>query len=197
MVRGLHNHLFMMVLVKNWWALALRGLTGIAFGVFIIARPATALTALVLVFGAYAFMDGVFSVIAALRGARRDRSWWALLLSGLAGMLVGLGAFVLPALTALVLLYVIALWAVVTGVLEVTAAVRLREQIAHEWLLGLSGVLSILFGVLIMIAPAAGALAVVLLIGAYTIVSGLVLLALGFRLRAAARVPEHMMRRAA
>jgi uncharacterized membrane protein HdeD (DUF308 family) len=187
----------MVVLVRNWWALTLRGLLGIAFGAFIIARPAAALTALVLVFGAYAFIDGLLSVLAALRGGRPDRSWWALLLSGLAGMLAGLGAFLMPALTATVLLYVIALWAVVTGVLEVIAAARLRAQIPDEWLLGLSGVLSILFGVLIMIAPAAGALAVMLLIGAYNLVSGLVLLGLGFRLRAGSHLPERMMRRAA
>lgn len=197
MVRPLHKAIVMVVLVRNWWALTLRGLVGIAFGAFIIARPAAALTALVLVFGAYAFIDGLLSVLAALRGGRPDRSWWALLLSGLAGMLAGVGAFLMPALTATVLLYVIALWAVVTGILEVTAAARLRAQIPDEWLLGLSGVLSILFGVLIMIAPAAGALAVMLLIGAYNLVSGLVLLALGFRLRAAPHLPERMMRRAA
>ena len=197
MVRPLHKAIVMVVLVRNWWVLTLRGLVGIAFGAFIIARPAAALTALVLVFGAYAFIDGLLSVLAALRGGRPDRSWWALLLSGLAGMLAGLGAFLMPALTATVLLYVIALWAVVTGILEVTAAARLRAQIPDEWLLGLSGVLSILFGVLIMIAPAAGALAVMLLIGAYNLVSGLVLLALGFRLRAGSHLPERMMRRAA
>ena len=198
MVRRLHEHVSMMILARNWWALALRGLLGIALAVFTFAMPAAAFAALVLVFGAYALVDGVFSVLAALRGARGDRSWWALLLGGLAGILAGIGALVLPAQTALVLLYVIALWAVVTGALEVTAAIRLREQISDEWLLGLSGGLSILFGVLIMIAPAAGALAVVLLIGAYTLLSGIVLLALGFRLRAAGRrPPAHTMRRAA
>lgn len=188
----------MMILAKNWWALALRGLLGIALGVLTFARPAAMFAALVLVFGAYALVDGVFSVIAALRGARGDRSWWALLVGGIAGILTGLGAFVLPALTALVLLYVIALWAVVTGALEIAAAVRLREQISREWLLGLSGGLSIVFGGLIMIAPAAGAMAVVLLIGAYALASGLVLMALGFRLRAAGnRPPAHTVRRAA
>jgi uncharacterized membrane protein HdeD (DUF308 family) len=187
----------MMILARNWWALALRGLIGLAFGASTLARPAAALAALVLVFGAYAFLDGLFSVIAAVRGSRRDRSWWALLLSGLVGMLAGIGAVALPALTALILLYVIALWAVVTGGLEVTAAVRLREQITGEWRLGLSGVLSILFGVLVMIAPAAGALAVVLVIGAYAAVSGLVLVALALRLRAAVRSPTHTLRRAA
>jgi uncharacterized membrane protein HdeD (DUF308 family) len=198
MVRGLHRRLPMMILAKNWWALALRGLLGIALGVLTFARPAAMFAALVLVFGAYALVDGVLSVIAALRGARGDRSWWALLVGGIAGILTGLGAFVLPALTALVLLYVIACWAVVTGALEITAAVRLREQISREWLLGLSGGLSIVFGGLIMIAPAAGAMAVVLLIGAYALASGLVLMALGFRLRAAGnRPPAHTVRRAA
>jgi uncharacterized membrane protein HdeD (DUF308 family) len=195
MVRGLHRRLPMMILAKNWWALALRGLLGIALGVLTFARPAAMFAALVLVFGAYALVDGVLSVIAALRGARGDRSWWALLVGGIAGILTGLGAFVL---TALVLLYVIACWAVVTGALEITAAVRLREQISREWLLGLSGGLSIVFGGLIMIAPAAGAMAVVLLIGAYALASGLVLMALGFRLRAAGnRPPAHTVRRAA
>ena len=187
----------MMILAKNWWALALRGLLGITLGVFTFAMPAAMFASLVLVFGTYALVDGAFSVIAALRGARGDRSWWALLVGGIAGILTGLGAFVLPALTALVLLYVIALWAVVTGALEIAAAVRLREQISREWLLGLSGGLSIVFGGLIMIAPAAGAMAVVLLIGAYALASGLVLMALGFRLRAAGnRPPAHTVRRA-
>lgn len=198
MVPRLHGQRSMMILAANWWALALRGLLGIALGVFMLAMPAAAFAALVLVFGAYVLLDGVFGVIVAVRGAHGDRSWWALLLGGLAGIVAGLGAFLLPALTALVLLYVIAFWAVITGVLEITAAVRLREQLRHEWLLGLSGGLSILFGVLVLIAPAAGALAVVLVIAVYALLSGLILLALGVRLRTAGRRrPAPAMRRAA
>ena len=198
MVRRLHEWLVMLILAGNWWALALRGLLGIALGVLMFTRPAATFAALVLVFGAYALVDGVLGVIAALRGARGDRSWWALLLAGLAGIVIGLVALVLPALATLVLLYVIALWAVLTGALEITAAVRLREQIRDEWLLGLSGGLAIAFGVLIVIAPSAGALAVILLVGAYALLSGLVLLALGLRLRAAGRrPPAATVRRAA
>lgn len=179
----------MNVVVRNWWVLVLRGALGMLFGAFAILMPDVALAALVLVFGAYAFVDGVFNVVAAVRGARGERPWGWLLLSGLAGILAGVAAFVAPALTALVLLYVIAGWAVLTGVLEVAAAVRLRREITGEWLLAASGILSIVFGVLIMIAPVAGALAVVLLIGAYAFLSGLVLVALGLRLRGAARRP--------
>ena len=187
----------MIILARNWWALALRGLLGIVTGVLIFAVPGTALAGLVLVFGAYALADGAFSVVAALRGARGDRSWWALLLGGLGGMLAGLGALALPALTALVLLYVIVAWAVVTGTLEVAAAIRLRDHIRNEWRLALSGMLSILFGVLIMAAPAAGALAVILLVGGYALVSGIVILALALRLRAATYAREQPLRRAA
>jgi uncharacterized membrane protein HdeD (DUF308 family) len=112
-------------------------------------------------------------------------------------VLAGLGAFIVPALTALVLLYVIAGWAILTGALEVSAAIRLRRHLAHEWLLALSGALSILFGVLTMIAPIAGALAVVLLIATYAVTSGIVLLALAFRLRTETRPGDRVIRRAA
>lgn len=189
----------MNVVARNWWAVFLRGLLGIAFGVFALALPAAAFAVLVLSWGAYVLVDGVFNIVAALRDARGERGWWALLLSGVAGVLAGLAAFVVPALTALVLLYVIAGWAILTGVLEITAAIRLRRQITGEWLMVLSGALSVAFGVLIMVAPLAGALAVVLLIGAYAFVSGVVLLALGLRLRAAAGhvTPDRLYRKAA
>jgi len=141
---------------------------------------------------------GVFNIVAALRDARGDRGWWALLLSGVAGVLAGLAAFLVPALTALVLLYVIAGWAVITGALEIAAAIRLRREIRGEGLLILNGALSVVFGVFVMIAPLAGALAVVLLIGAYAFVSGIVLIALGVRLRRAqGQAPDHIYRKAA
>jgi len=189
----------MNVLARNWWAMILRGVLGIAFGAFAILLPAAAFAVIILAFGAYALIDGALNIAAALRGARGEREWWALLLSGMAGVLAGLAAFAAPTLTALVMLYVIAGWAIVTGVLEITAAVRLRRQIAGEALMMLNGGLSIAFGVLIMMAPRAGALAVVLLIGAYAFSSGVVLVALGVRLRHAARrrTPERIYRKAA
>ena len=190
----------MSVVARNWWALVLRGLGGILFGAFAILMPAVAFAVLVLAFGVYALVDGVFTIAAALGDGRGERGWWTLLLSGVAGVLAGLAAFLAPALTALVLLYVIAGWAMVTGALEIAAAIRLRREIRGEGLLALSGALSVAFGVLVMVAPLAGALAVILLIGAYALVSGLVLIALGIRLRRVndrRRFPERVSRRAA
>jgi len=189
----------MTVVARNWWALVARGVLGMLFGAFAVAMPAAAFAVIVVAYGAYAFVDGVFSIVLALRGAGGERGWWALLLSGIAGVLTGLAVFVAPAATALVVLYVIAGWAIVTGALEIAAAVRLRRHVTGEWLLALDGALSIAFGALVMIAPLAGALAVVLLIGAYAFISGVVLLALGVRLRRLARAhsPEHFNRKAA
>jgi len=187
----------MVVVARNWWALALRGVLGMLFGVFTFVAPAAALAALVLLFGAYALVDGVFNIVAALRDARGDRGWWALLLSGVAGVVAGLIAFAAPAFTALVLLYMIAAWALVTGALEIATAIRLRRHITGEWLMALNGALSIVFGGLVMVAPVVGALALVLLVGAYAFVSGLLLVALGFRLRGVARQSTERVYRSA
>jgi uncharacterized membrane protein HdeD (DUF308 family) len=188
-----------MMVARNWWALLLRGVLGIVLGLFAVAMPAAAFAVIVLAFGAYALVGGAFNIVAALRDARGEPRWWALLFSGVAGVLTGIAAFVVPAFTAVVLLYVIAGWAILTGVLEIATAIRLRRHLAGEWLLALSGALSVAFGALILVAPLAGALAVVLLIGAYALVSGVVLLALAVRLRRAAsgRSPEHHYRKAA
>jgi uncharacterized membrane protein HdeD (DUF308 family) len=179
-------------LAKNWWAVALRGVAAIIFGVLALILPGITLAVLILLFGSYAFVDGVFNLIAAVRRRGGARPWWALLLEGLVSLGAGIATFALPGLTALVLVYVIATWAIITGVLEIVAAVRLRTQITGEWWLALSGILSVVFGGLLMIAPGAGALAVVLWIGAYAVVFGAVLVALAFRLRswrAEGRVP--------
>ena len=174
-----------MVLARNWGAIAVRGIAAILFGLLTFVLPGVTLAALVLLFGAYALVDGIFSVVAAVRRRAGDPPWWALLVEGIVGIAAGLVTLVLPGLTALTLLYVIAAWAVLTGVLEIIAAIRLRRQLSGEWRLVLSGVLSVVFGGLVMAAPAAGALAITLWIGAYAIVFGGLLLALAFRLRRA------------
>src|SRR5438477_2123797 len=168
----------LIVLARNWGAIAVRGVAAILFGLLTFLVPGLTLTALVLLFGAYALVDGIFSVVAAVRRRAGDPPWWALLLEGVVGIAAGIVTFLLPGLTAVTLVYVIAAWAVVTGVLEIVAAVRLRRQITGEWRLVLSGVLSIVFGGLLMVVPAAGALAMTLLLGAYAIVFGALLLAL-------------------
>jgi uncharacterized membrane protein HdeD (DUF308 family) len=170
-------------LARNWWAIALRGVAGIVFGILAFVMPGVTLAVLVLLFGAYALVDGIFNIIAAITGHTGAQSWWMLLLEGLVSVAAGLVTFFMPGLTALTLVYVISAWAIITGVLEIVAAIRLRKVITNEWWLVLGGVLSIVFGVFIAAAPDAGALALVFWIGAYAIVFGALLVALGFRLR--------------
>ncbi len=167
-------------LATNWWALALRGLVAVLFGLLTFLLPGITLVTLVLLFGAYALVDGIFNLIAFFRVASHH---WALLLEGVIGIIAGILTFALPAITAIVLLYLIAFWAIFTGIFEIIAGIRLRKAITNEWLLLVMGVLSVLFGVLILFAPGAGALAIVLWIGAYALVFGVFLLALAFRLR--------------
>lgn len=174
-------------LSRNWWLVVLRGVLGIAFGIITVVAPAISLTALVLLFGAYAFADGVLAIATAVRRRVTTERWWILLLEGLVGIGAGLVTLFLPGITALVLLYIIAGWAVATGILELVAAVRLRKAIKHEWLLAIGGIASIAFGVLIALFPGAGALALVIWIGAYAFVFGTLLVALGFRLRGLGR----------
>jgi uncharacterized membrane protein HdeD (DUF308 family) len=168
------------VLARNWWALALRGLVAVLFGLLTFFVPGVTLVTLVLLFGAYALVDGFVDVIAFFR---QSADLWALLIEGVIGIIAGIVTFAWPAITAIALLYVIAFWAIFTGIFEIAAGIRLRKVIANEWwLIGL-GLLSLLFGVLILLAPGAGALAVVFWIGAYALVFGVSLLTLAFRLR--------------
>jgi uncharacterized membrane protein HdeD (DUF308 family) len=170
-------------LARNWWAVVLRGVTGILFGLVTFVAPGISLAALVLVFGAYALVDGVLAIVSAVRRRGASDRWWVLLLAGLAGVGAGVVTLVWPGITALALLYMIAAWALLTGALEIAAAIRLRKAITGEWLLLLSGIVSIGLGVLLALFPGPGALAVVLWIGAWALVFGVLLIALGLRLR--------------
>jgi uncharacterized membrane protein HdeD (DUF308 family) len=170
-------------LSHNWWVIVLRGLAGMAFGLVTFLAPGISLAALVLVFGAYAFADGVLAIISAIRRERPGERWWLLLLEGVAGIAAGVVTLLWPGITALVLLYLIAAWALVTGVLEIAAAIRLRKAIKGEWLLVLSGILSVALGIMLVLWPGPGALALVIWIGAYAFVFGALVLALGLRLR--------------
>ncbi|WP_406696311.1 HdeD family acid-resistance protein [Singulisphaera sp. Ch08] len=174
----------MIVLARSWWALALRGLAAVLFGIMAFAWPGITLASLILVYGVFALVGGIFAIAAAIAGRPQGgQPWWALLIDGLLGIAVGIVAFAWPGLTALALLYLIAFWAVFTGVLQVIAAVQLRKEIQGEWLLALGGILSVLFGVALVVRPMAGALAVIWLIGAYSIAFGVLMIVLGFRLR--------------
>jgi uncharacterized membrane protein HdeD (DUF308 family) len=170
-------------LAHNWWVFALRGVAAIIFGVLAFVWPDVTVTALVLLFGAYAFWDGVFAIVSAFRRRTRTDQWWWTLLEGIVGVGIGLATFFWPGVTAVVLLAFIAAWAIITGIFEIMAAIRLRKEINDEWLLFLSGVLSVLFGLLLVFQPGAGALALIWVIGAYAIAFGVLLIVFAFRLR--------------
>jgi uncharacterized membrane protein HdeD (DUF308 family) len=176
-------------LSRNWWLVVLRGVGGVLFGVLTFMAPGISLAALVLLFGAYAFADGVLAIVTAIRRRASVDRWWVFLIEGLVGIAAGVFTVLWPGITALALVYLISGWAVVTGVLEILAAIRLRKVIAGEWLLALSGILSIVFGAVIALFPGAGALTLVAWIGAYAIVFGALLIALGIRLRTRRRHP--------
>ena len=177
------------VLIRNSWAFALRGVLGILFGLAAFLFPGITLGALVLLFGAYAVVDGVFAVVTGIRAAEHRERWGVLLLEGIAGIAAGVLAFAWPALTALVLLYLVAGWSIIRGALKIAAAIRLRRTIQGEWLLGLNAAFSVLFGVLLIAMPAIGLLTLVWLVGAYAVLFGALLLGLAFRLR------RHQVRR--
>lgn len=167
-------------LLRHWWVVALRGLAAIIFGILAFIWPGITLTVLILFYGAYAIVDGLLAVYAAIRSRQHV---WAVLLEGIVGIAAGLIAFFWPALTAFALVYVIAVWAILTGALEIVAAVRMRRVISNEWALIFAGALSVIFGVLLVIQPGAGALTLVWLIGLYAVLFGLGLLVVAWRLR--------------
>ncbi len=171
------------VFTGSWWALVLRGLAAIAFGVLAFMWPHLTLTALVFLWGAYVLVDGLFAIVGGVKSHAENKRWWVLMLEGILSVAAGVLAFVIPNITALVLLILIAAWAIVTGAFEIGAAIQLRKHIKGEWLLALAGVASVLFGFALLVNPNAGAIAVVWLIGIYAIVFGTLLAALGFRLR--------------
>jgi len=169
----------------HWWALALRGAIAILFGLAALLRPGIALEALILLFGAYALVDGVFAVVGVFGGTRGGTPRWLLFIEGIASILVGLIAFVLPGLTAILFLYLIAIWAIITGVSEIAMAIRLRRDIRGEWALIVGGAFSVLFGVILaVIGPIAGLLSLIWLIGIYAAAFGILMLITAFQVRA-------------
>ena len=181
-MNGVPKHLAS-ILVRSWWLLLLRGLAAIAFGVLTWFQPGISLAALVLLFGAYSMADGVLATWTAFAGRADHEYWWVLLLEGLLGMAVGLLTFLAPGITALGLLFYIAIWAIATGVLEIVAAIRLRTEIKGELLLILAGLASVAFGFLLVAQPGAGALALLWLIGSYAVLFGVLLVVLAFKAR--------------
>ena len=170
-------------LAQWWWAFILRGVLAIVFGVVSFLWPLLTIVVLVALFAAWALVDGVTSVWTGIRTRDRDKNWWLEVLEGVVSVVAGLIALLLPGFAAEVLVYIIGAWAIVTGAIQIWSAIRLREQISGEVWLGLAGLASILFGLVLLVFPAAGAVSVVWLIGSGAIVFGIFLVMLGWRLR--------------
>jgi uncharacterized membrane protein HdeD (DUF308 family) len=167
----------------HWWALGLRGLIAVLFGLAALLRPDIALEALILLFGAYALVDGAFAIVGVFNGTRGGTPRWVLLIEGIVSVLAGLVAFVLPGMTALVLLYLIAAWSIVTGVFQAATAIRLRREIRGEWALVAGGIVSVIFGIILAVLPMVGILSLVWLVGVYAIAFGVLLIITAFRVR--------------
>ena len=170
-------------LAKAWWLVLLRGIAGILFGILAFVWPGLTLVTLVMLYGAYALVDGAFALIAAFTGATKPAPTWWLVVVGLLGILAGIVTFLWPGVTALVLVFFIGGWAIAHGIFEIIGAIQLRKEIDNEWWLILAGALSVIFGLMVLIAPGAGALALIWVIGAYSIVFGVMLVGLSLRLR--------------
>jgi uncharacterized membrane protein HdeD (DUF308 family) len=173
---------------RNWWLVLLRGIAAIVFGLLAWAWPSVTLVTLVLFWGAYALVDGVAALIGGWKAKDGGKPMWTVVLVGIVGILAGIFTFLQPGVTAIALLILIAVWAIVQGVLEISAAIRLRKEIKNEWLLILSGLLSVAFGALMILNPGAGAMAVLWLIGVFAVAYGVLLVFLSFKLKKHAAV---------
>jgi uncharacterized membrane protein HdeD (DUF308 family) len=179
---GLNYEAMLGVLAQNWWAVAIRGVLAILFGLIALFMPGATMLSLVLLFAAYSFVDGVFAIISAVRAARRHERWGSLVFEGIVNIAVAAVAVLWPGITVLAFVFLVAFWALFTGGLELAAAFRLRTRDGRWWLV-LGGIVSLIYGALLVIAPLIGAVVLTWWIGAYALVFGVALLVLAFRLR--------------
>jgi uncharacterized membrane protein HdeD (DUF308 family) len=181
------SHPMLHALARNWWLLLLRGVAAIAFGVLTFFWPGLTLLTLLFLYGAFALVDGVLSLAAAIMGGVPAPRWW-LAIVGFLGLAAGILTFAWPGVTALVLLLFIAFWAIATGVMQIVGAIRLRKEIDNEWLLIFCGVVSVIFGLILLVQPQTGALALAFVIAFYAILEGIGLVGLSLRLRGHSQV---------
>ena len=167
---------------RSWWLLLLRGIAAVTFGVLTFIWPQISLLTLIVVYGIYAFGDGILALVAAIRGGGMVPRWW-LALAGVISILTAIVVFAWPDLTALVLVYMIGFWSILRGALEIIGAIRLRNEISNEWSLGAAGLLSVIFGLILVFMPGAGAIGLLWLIATWAVLFGLLLIWVAFRLK--------------
>ena len=182
MTGGVGELTVVLLLARQWWTFVVRGVLALIFGVVALFVPGIALQAIILLFAVWALTDGVTQLVASWQ-MRGQRDWWVGILEGLVGVAAAVVAVILPGVTALALLYIVAFWSIVTGALEIWAAIRMREQISGELFLGLAGLLSIGFGIFFILFPGAGILALIGVVAFFAIFFGASLVMLGLRLR--------------
>lgn len=170
-------------MARHWYTLAIRGVLAILFGILAFLAPGVFAATFALLVGAYFLVDGLLALVAAVRFGHRDNRWWALLLEGVFGLLAGIVTFLNPLGTAVALVYLVGAWALITGVMEIVAAVQLRRVIHGEFWLVVAGIVSVALGLALFAHPGTGILAGAFIIGAYALVFGIALVALAFRLR--------------
>jgi uncharacterized membrane protein HdeD (DUF308 family) len=171
------------VVLQNWWMLALRGGLAIIFGLIALFFPGIALLAFIAVFAAYAIIDGIVAVVVAIRERGSLSRWGWVLVEGILSIFAGIFALFYPRETALILLYIVAAWAILTGIMEIVSAVTLREYLSQEWALIIAGVLSIVFGIILFARPGVGLLSILWLVGVYSIIFGVLFIVRAFQLR--------------
>ena len=176
------THAMSQLLAQNWWALALRGVFAIIFALIAFFVPGATILSLVLFFSAYMLVDGVFGIVSGIRAASNNQRWGLLILEGILNILVGIIAFMMPGLTVLFFVTLMAVWSLITGVLMIVAAFKLNPEYGRGWLI-FSGIVSVLFGIALLIAPLVGAVVLTWWLGAYALVFGIGLLVLAFKLK--------------
>ncbi|HEY1428882.1 MAG TPA: HdeD family acid-resistance protein [Candidatus Tumulicola sp.] len=171
------------VLARNWWALLIRGIAAVVFGILAFAWPGATLFAICLLFGAYAFVDGVFAIVAAVRAAQSHERWWPFVIEGIVGLAIAGITFYDVSITFLALYFTVAVWAFITGILEIAAGIQLRKAVANEFWLILAGLASIVFGIFMFWHPIAATVVIIYVIATYAIIFGIIMIAFAFRLR--------------
>ena len=170
-------------IARSWCSTLVHGLLSAILGILILSYPGLTVGLLIIFFAAYAFVSGLFNSIAAIANRKNNEDWSIHLIEGLVGIGVGILVWTWPGISALLLLYVIAAWAVITGILQVLTAIKLRKHIKHEFLLGICGIISLIFGIYVFRFPGAGALALAWVIGIYTLAIGILLVILSFQIK--------------